>query len=214
MKKAVMILLALTMLLSLAACGSGAASKEADAPAPSPDPAAAEQPGETMPSAAPESKPAEAAESESKPAERAESESKPAEPTAPVPKPAEAAPAVKRDPGAVDVDLTQLSSTMVYSEVYAMMVEPEQYVGKTVKMRGLFATQEYNGERLYACVVQDATACCAQGLEFETAEKLTYPDDYPEPGSEITVVGTFDSYQEEVDGNYYIYLVLKNARFV
>ncbi len=121
---------------------------------------------------------------------------------------------MKRDPGAVDVDLTQLSSTMVYSEVYAMMVEPEQYVGKTVKMRGLFATQEYNGERLYACVVQDATACCAQGLEFETAEKLTYPDDYPEPGSEITVVGTFDSYQEEVDGNYYIYLVLKNARFV
>ena len=214
MKKAAVILLALSMLLSLAACGSGAASKEADAPAPSPDPTVTVQPEETMPSAAPESKPAEAAESESKPAERAESESKPAEPTAPVPKPAEAAPAVKRDPGAVDVDLTQLSSTMVYSEVYAMMVEPEQYVWKTVKMRGLFATQEYNGERLYACVVQDATACCAQGLEFETAEKLTYPDDYPEPGSEITVVGTFDSYQEEVDGNYYIYLVLKNARFV
>ncbi len=214
MKKAAVILLALSMLLSLAACGSGAASKEADAPAPSPDPTVTVQPEETMPSAAPESKPAEAAESESKPAERAESESKPAEPTAPVPKPAEAAPAVKRDPGAVDVDLTQLSSTMVYSEVYAMMVEPEQYVGKTVKMRGLFATQEYNGERLYACVVQDATACCAQGLEFETAEKLNYPDDYPEPGSEITVVGTFDSYQEEVDGNYYIYLVLKNARFV
>ena len=214
MKKAAVILLALSMLLSLAACGSGAASKEADAPAPSPDPTVTVQPEETMPSAAPESKPAEAAESESKPEERAESESKPAEPTALVPKPAEAAPAVKRDPGAVDVDLTQLSSTMVYSEVYAMMVEPEQYVGKTVKMRGLFATQEYNGERLYACVVQDATACCAQGLEFETAEKLTYPDDYPEPGSEITVVGTFDSYQEEVDGNYYIYLVLKNARFV
>lgn len=103
---------------------------------------------------------------------------------------------------------------MVYSEVYAMMVEPEQYVGKTVKMRGLFATQEYNGERLYACIVQDATACCAQGLEFETAEKLAYPDDYPKPGSEITVVGTFDSYKEEVDGNYYIYLVLNNARFV
>ena len=184
MKKAAVILLALSMLLSLAACGSGAASKEADAPAPSPDPTVTVQPEETMPSAAPESKPA------------------------------EAAPAVKRDPGAVDVDLTQLSSTMVYSEVYAMMVEPEQYVGKTVKMRGLFATQEYNGERLYACVVQDATACCAQGLEFETAEKLTYPDDYPEPGSEITVVGTFDSYQEEVDGNYYIYLVLKNAHFV
>lgn len=194
MKKAAVILLALSMLLSLAACGSGAVSKETDAPAPSPDPTVTVQPEETMPSAAPESKPE--------------------EPAAPEPKPSEAAPAESRDPGAVDVDLTQLSSTMVYSEVYAMMVEPEQYVGKTIKMRGLFATQEYNGERLYACIVQDATACCAQGLEFETAEKLAYPDDYPKPGSEITVVGTFDSYKEEVDGNYYIYLVLKNARFV
>ena len=94
---------------------------------------------------------------------------------------------------AIDVDLTQLSSTMVYSEVYAMASEPGQYLGKTVKMRGLFATQEYNGARLYACIVQDATACCAQGLEFEMADELVYPDDYPEPGEEVTVVGTFDS---------------------
>lgn len=196
MKKAVFTLLALTMLLSLAACGSGAVSKAADAPAPapSPSPTTAVQPVETTPSPAPESKPQ--------------------EPAGPVSGPAEAAPAESRDPGAVDVDLTKLSSTMVYSEVYAMMYEPEQYVGKTVKMRGLFATQEYNGERLYACIVQDATACCAQGLEFETAEKLAYPDDYPKPGSEITVIGTFDSYKEEVDGNYYIYLLLRNARFV
>lgn len=127
---------------------------------------------------------------------------------------ATALPAETRDPDAVDVDLTQLSSTMVYSEVYAMTAEPAQYYGKTVKMQGQFATQEYKGERLYACIVQDATACCAQGLEFEMDEALHYPDDYPEPGAEITVVGTFDSYKEEVDGNYLIYLVLRNARFV
>ena len=194
MKKAILIFLALTMLLSLAACGSSVASKEADPPSMSPSPTIAIQPGETIPSATPESKPEEAA--------------------APASVPMETAPAENRNPGAVDVDLTQLSSTMVYSEVYAMMYEPEQYIGKTVKMNGLFATQEYNDDRLYACIVQDATACCAQGLEFEMAEELVYPDDYPEPGAEITVVGTFDSYKEEVDGNYYIYLVLRNARFV
>lgn len=125
------------------------------------------------------------------------------------------APQVAEDPNAVDVDLTKLSSTMVYSEVYAMASEPEQYKGKTVKMRGSFATQEYNGERLYACIVQDATACCAQGLEFETAESLVYPDDYPEPGAEITVLGTFDSYREDAgNGNYYVYLVLRNAKLL
>lgn len=194
MKKAIIIFLALTMLLPLAACGSSVASKEADFPAVSPSPTIALQPGETIPSATPESKPKETAE--------------------PASVPMETAPAENSNPGAVDVDLTQLSSTMVYSEVYAMMYEPEQYIGKTVKMQGQFATQEYNDERLYACIVQDATACCAQGLEFEMAEELAYPDDYPEPGAEITVVGTFDSYKEEVDGNYYIYLVLRNARFV
>ncbi len=95
-----------------------------------------------------------------------------------------------------------------------MMSEPENYIGKTVKMHGSFATQEYNGQRLYACIVQDATACCAQGLEFEPESTLSYPDDYPEPGTEITVIGTFDSYREEADGNTYIYLVLRNAQMV
>ena len=39
--------------------------------------------------------------------------------------------------GKVDVDLTVLSSTMVYSEVYNMLLfTPDSYLGKTVKMMG------------------------------------------------------------------------------
>ena len=39
--------------------------------------------------------------------------------------------------GKVDVDLTVLSSTMVYSEVYNMLYnDPAHYLGKTVKARG------------------------------------------------------------------------------
>lgn len=115
----------------------------------------------------------------------------------------------------VDVDLTQLSSTMVYSEVYAMMYEPEQYMGKTIKMNGLFSAFEgRSGEIYYACIVQDATACCAQGLEFELKGPYSFPDDYPAQGEEITVVGTFDTYQEEYNGNYYLYIILRNAELV
>ena len=40
------------------------------------------------------------------------------------------------DTAPVDLDLTVLSSTMVYSEVYNMMNEPEPYEGKMVKMQG------------------------------------------------------------------------------
>ncbi|MBQ6196772.1 MAG: hypothetical protein IJK47_05020 [Lachnospiraceae bacterium] len=111
----------------------------------------------------------------------------------------------------VDVDLTKLSSTMVYSEVYNMMVSPEKYIGKTVKMKGLFAYYHDEAADIYyfACIIQDATACCAQGIEFVLTEDYTYPDDYPEVNEEICVVGVFDTYQE---GDY-TYCTLRNAKF-
>ncbi len=104
----------------------------------------------------------------------------------------------------IDIDLTQLSSTMVYSEVYNMMYTPEDYIGKTVRMRGQFATlqgTDENGQPLpdqlyFACVIADATACCQQGLEFILNSSYTYPDDYPVLGDEITVSGTFETYYE------------------
>ncbi len=116
---------------------------------------------------------------------------------------------------AADVDLTTLSSTMVYSEVYNMMVSPESYVGKTVKMNGQFAlyqSVDANGNLIpdqiyFACVIADATACCSQGLEFVLAGEHSYPDDYPELGTEVTVTGTFELYEE----NGYQYCRLGNA---
>lgn len=104
----------------------------------------------------------------------------------------------------IDVDLTKLSSTMVYSEVYNMMYSPDDYVGKTIKMEGQFAIYQATdengalipGQIYFACVIADATACCSQGLEFVLAGEHTYPDDYPELGNEITVIGTFELYEE------------------
>lgn len=98
----------------------------------------------------------------------------------------------------IDVDLTKLSSTMVYSEVYNMMVSPDNYTGKTVKMKGQFAYYEdpETKAQYFACIIADATACCSQGLEFILTGDHTYPKDYPELGSEITVTGTFEVYTE------------------
>lgn len=112
----------------------------------------------------------------------------------------------------IDVDLTVLSSTMVYSEVYNMMVSPENYIGKTVKMKGTFDFyyDEETDNRYFACVVQDATACCAQGIEFVLTDDYAYPDDYPEVEEEICVVGVFNTYQE----NGYIYCTLLNAKLL
>ena len=119
--------------------------------------------------------------------------------------------------GKVDVDLTVLSSTMVYSEVYNMLYfYPEDYYGKTVKMTGQFNVYQWVDESgvvadmpvAYACIISDATACCAEGMEFVLKDDLAYPDDYPELGAEITVIGEFQSYEE--NGMTWYHLV--NAR--
>lgn len=96
------------------------------------------------------------------------------------------------------VDLTVLSSTMIYSEVYNMMVTPEDYNGRTVKMKGQFAGYQdpENNKNYYAVIIADATACCQKGLEFVLAGDYKYPDDYPADGTEITVAGTFETYEE------------------
>ena len=104
------------------------------------------------------------------------------------------------------VDLTELSGTMLYSELTNILYyDPDSYLGKTIKMTGRFGVYEQldeNGSPIpdapvqVACVVMDATACCAQGLEFVCKDDKTYPDDYPERGADITVTGEFQSYQD------------------
>ena len=118
--------------------------------------------------------------------------------------------------GKVDVDLTVLSSTMVYSEVYNMLYnDPAYYLGKTVKARGEFSICQLVTDGVlqpdpvsYACIISDAAACCAEGMEFVLEGNYTYPDDYPELGAEITVIGEFQSYEE----NGMIWYHLVNAR--
>ncbi len=102
----------------------------------------------------------------------------------------------RTDAGTVDVDLTKLSSTMVYSEVYNMMTEPGSYLGKLVRMKGIFAYGEGDERYYFACVISDATACCAQGIEFVLKDERKFPEEYPLTGTEITVVGVFDTYME------------------
>ena len=108
----------------------------------------------------------------------------------------------------IDVDLTAISSTMVYSEVYNMMVTPKDYEGKVVKMNGTFNSyhDENTGMTYYFCIIQDATACCAQGMEFI----LTDENAYPNIGDNVTVVGTFVTYMEGED----MYCTLKDSQIV
>ena len=106
----------------------------------------------------------------------------------------------------VDYDLTQMSSDMVYATVYQMMVTPEEYEGKTFRIDGNFYATYYEATKKYYfyCIIQDATDCCAQGMEFIWDDgSHIYPDEYPEDNAEIVVEGTFETYREDGDENLY-----------
>ncbi len=94
----------------------------------------------------------------------------------------------------IDVDLTKLSSIMVYAEVFNIVMNPEEYDGKTIKMTGPCFIYENpdTGEQFYATIIQDATACCAQGLEFYLMDGIAYP----EVDEIITVVGEVEAYED------------------
>lgn len=119
---------------------------------------------------------------------------------------------VRNTDGTVDYDLTQMSSDMVYATVYQMMVTSEEYEGKTFRIDGNFYATYYEATKKYYfyCVIQDATACCAQGMEFVWEDgSHIYSDEYPEDNAEIVVEGTFETYKEE--GNQNLYCRLSDA---
>ncbi|MCI7473176.1 MAG: hypothetical protein MSB10_05790 [Clostridiales bacterium] len=114
----------------------------------------------------------------------------------------------------VDVDLTALSSTMVYAEVYNMMVSPNDYIGKNIRMTGIFTVyQDPETARIYCgVIVEDATACCAQGFNLVMPEGLAYPQDYPPSKSEVTVVGELQA-DRSLEERGIILLHLEHVKF-
>lgn len=108
-----------------------------------------------------------------------------------------------------DIDLTKMSATMIYSEVFNMMISPEEYEGKLIRIKGNFRVMLAKGTdyHYFSVVVPDATACCEQGIEVVWCGKKSYPSDYPEINEEITVTGKFVS-EETEEGISYNYLLL------
>ena len=139
----------------------------------------------------------------------------PAQP--PAPAPPSQADTVETAPDAApasefDLDLTELNDTMRYAQVLLMQAEPEEYIGKTVKVEGYFYIYEGDIRNVYVCLVPDSTACCTAGLEFRLAGEHKFPDDYPKTDELITVAGTFAPYSDD-EGESTAY-ELKDAWFV
>jgi len=110
------------------------------------------------------------------------------------------------DAKTIDIDLTALSSTMVYAELVNIMSDPESNMGKTIKISGPYASSYYDqtNQNYHYVTFMDATSCCAQGLEFIWSGDHAYPDDYPALNAHIEIVGVLDHYEELGSGYYYL----------
>ncbi len=109
----------------------------------------------------------------------------------------------------IDYDLTQMSSSLVYALVFDMMSRPDEYIGKTIKLNGEYYSQtSIDDIEYHYVIVADATACCAQGLEFASLDESI---EMPSQSSQIEIVGVFQMYK--IGKSEYYHVLADNIAF-
>lgn len=88
----------------------------------------------------------------------------------------------------VDIDFTELGTTIAYSMCLMMMYEPEEYWEKTYRIQGTYMYEYFEefGE-IHLILLMDETNCCQGVLEFFLEEGLEYPPN----GAEFALVGEY-----------------------
>ena len=103
----------------------------------------------------------------------------------------------------IDFDLTDMSATMVYAQVYDLMLDATKYFDKTFKINGNL--QKFNdhitNEEVYAIIIKDALGCCEQGIEVKFSEE----EKPPQTPTDIVLEG---SIQGKLGLGDYMYPVL------
>jgi len=103
----------------------------------------------------------------------------------------------------VDIDTTGLNNNMVTAQMTAITKDPASYLGKRIRVTGVYDKTYYEPtDKYYNYVLgYDDTGCCAAwGIEF-------YGDEVPaeiETYTSISMVGTISTYEEE--GITYVFI--------
>ena len=105
----------------------------------------------------------------------------------------------------IDLDMTKMSSVLVYSQVISIYDSPKDYLGKRIKMQGQYYPSYFDETDLFYhfVVVGDETLCCQAVLEFAWEGEHKFPDDYPAENAAIEVTGVLGTY-EELGQTYYL----------
>ena len=108
--------------------------------------------------------------------------------------------------------IVEIKEKMFIAQVNDVYLNPDDYVGKTIKLEGLFMTQD-NGAQIppYYFVIRYGPGCCGNdgNAGFEVIWDKQMPV-YPQDNEWVEAVGVFGSYEE--DGYPYYCISLSSLK--
>jgi zinc transport system permease protein len=120
-------------------------------------------------------------------------------------------------PAAVNNDspTVEIKEKMFIAQTNDIYLNPEDYMGRTIKLEGIFTSEQYEGrESPYCFVIRYGPGCCGNdgsaGFEVAWDETAGTGETWPAPDDWVEATGVLKTYEE--DGYPYLYLSLAALR--
>ncbi|MDR1930226.1 MAG: hypothetical protein LBQ44_06290 [Treponema sp.] len=113
----------------------------------------------------------------------------------------------ERDAPAPPSQVVEITEKMFIAQTNDVYLNPEDYLGKTIKLEGLFKTETYTDlSKTYCFVLRFGPGCC--GNDGSAGFEVIWSGDHPYPKEDawVEAEGVLSTYEEE--GYPYLYLAL------
>ncbi|MCL2200375.1 MAG: hypothetical protein FWB75_00285 [Oscillospiraceae bacterium] len=110
----------------------------------------------------------------------------------------------------VDIDLTELSTTMMQARFHHILSNAEDYLGQTIRVRGQYHNMPFGDEYLHFVMIIPGDECCRMGFEFMRAGDYVYPDDFPAQYGALEIKGVLTRGFDGTFGNF-LYLAVDDV---
>jgi uncharacterized membrane protein YcgQ (UPF0703/DUF1980 family) len=107
-------------------------------------------------------------------------------------------------------DFVEIKEKMFIAQVNDVYLNPKDYLGKTIKLEGLFK-QDHSYEKTYSFVIRYGPGCCGNdgNAGFEVAWAAEKAKPYPAEDSWVEATGVLKTYEENGYSDY-LYLDLSS----
>ena len=109
--------------------------------------------------------------------------------------------------------VVEIKEKMFLAQTNDVYLNPDEYMGKTLKLEGIFKREEY-GDKAYCFVLRYGPGCCGSdgnaGFEVSWGETPAAAGEYPETDDWVEASGVLKTYNEE--DTPYIYIALTEIK--